>query len=135
MEFGQGLDAAVRARANERCEYCLMHQALQGASFHIEHIIPRCLGGESELFNLALACPGCNLHKADRLKAHDPKTGKMVALFSPRLDNWEDHFHFDGYLLEGVTPTGRATVQAFNLNHPRRVQIRKAEALWGLFPP
>ena len=31
--------------------------------------------------------------------------------------------------------TGRATVFALDLNHPRRLLIRQAEALFGLFPP
>jgi len=30
---------------------------------------------------------------------------------------------------------GRATLLALNLNHPRRVLIRQAEELFGLFPP
>ena len=53
----------VEHRAAGRCEYCRMHQSLQGATFHVEHVIPRCLGGTSEFGNLAWACPSCNLHK------------------------------------------------------------------------
>jgi hypothetical protein len=30
----------VEDRAQQRCEYCRMHQALQGATFHVEHIVP-----------------------------------------------------------------------------------------------
>jgi hypothetical protein len=29
----------VETRAGSRCEYCRMHQALQGATFHVEHIL------------------------------------------------------------------------------------------------
>jgi HNH endonuclease len=133
MRPSRELEAKVRAKANERCEYCLMHQALQGASFHIEHVIPRCVGGNSGLSNLALACPGCNLHKADRVEAVDEETGKTVPFFNPRADPWDQHFRFDRYSVVGLTPIGRATIRALNLNHPRRVQIRKAEALFGLF--
>ena len=39
----------VEQRAAGRCEYCRMHQSLQGATFHVEHVIPRRLGGPSEL--------------------------------------------------------------------------------------
>src|ERR1043166_3917240 len=46
----------VRDRAANRCQYCLMHQSLQGATFHVEHIIPKSKGGSSDLPNLALAC-------------------------------------------------------------------------------
>jgi hypothetical protein len=35
------LQFRVSQRAGDRCEYCLMHQALQGGPFHLEHIIPR----------------------------------------------------------------------------------------------
>ncbi len=30
----------VEERAEDRCEYCRMHQALQGGTFHVEHIVP-----------------------------------------------------------------------------------------------
>ena len=112
-----------------------MHQALQGASFHIEHVIPRAAGGDSQLSNLALACPGCNLHKADRVEAPDVETGKMTPLFNPRIDMWNEHFQFQGKIVVGLTPIGRATIEGLNLNYSRRVRIRDAEALFGLFPP
>ena len=66
MKFAGEVVAAVRERAANRCQYCLMHQGLQGATFHVEHIVPRSKGGPDELANLALACPSCNLRKADR---------------------------------------------------------------------
>lgn len=44
---------AIRERAGDRCQYCLMHQSLQGATFHIEHINPISKGGETGLANLS----------------------------------------------------------------------------------
>jgi hypothetical protein len=126
---------AVEVRAGGRCEYCGMHQALQGATFHVEHIVPGSRGGTSDRENLAWACPSCNLHKSDRIEAVDPTTGVAVALFNPRRDCWSEHFRWEGPHLIGQTPAGRATLLALNLNHPRRVLIRQAEALFGLFPP
>ncbi|HEV3039470.1 MAG TPA: HNH endonuclease [Candidatus Angelobacter sp.] len=32
-----------------------MHESLQGATFHVEHIIPKSKGGESSLENLAFS--------------------------------------------------------------------------------
>ena len=32
-----------------------------GSDFHIEHIIPLCVGGTNNLSNLCIACPPCNL--------------------------------------------------------------------------
>jgi hypothetical protein len=111
-----------------------MHQALQGGTFHIEHVIPRAHGGATELDNLALACPACNLHKADRVQVRNPDGLELVALFHPRHDRWSDHFCWQGYQMVGVTAIGRATIWALDLNHPRRQQIREAEEQFGLFP-
>ncbi len=85
--------------------------------------------------NLALACPGCKLAKSDRTTAADPDTGREVLLFDPRTDTWDDHFGWDNHHVVGLTPTGRATVAALNLNHARRVMIRQAEEWFDLFPP
>jgi len=112
-----------------------MHLALQGATFHIEHIVPRSQDGPSELTNLAWACPGCNLRRSDRTEVTDPDTGTRVSFLNPRTDQWSDHFRFENYLVVGQTAVGRATVVALDLNHPRRVLIRQAEEMFELFPP
>lgn len=112
-----------------------MHESLQGATFHVEHVDPRARGGTSVLDNLAWACPGCNLHKSDRVEFPDPATGTPVPLFHPRADRWTDHFRWEGYVIVPLTDVGRATVEALDLNHPRRLRIRNAERLFSLFPP
>jgi len=126
---------AVGVRAGGRCEYCRMHQALQGATFHVEHIRPRSRGGSSDLDNLAWCCPGCNLHKADRVEARDPESDADAPLFHPRRDVWSEHFLWHDFSLVGRTPSARATIAARDLNHPRRELIRRAEGLFGWFPP
>lgn len=135
MRLPQALQEALERRAGGRCEYCLMHQSLQGATFHVEHVIPAHRGGLGDLQNLAWACPGCNLHKSDRVEAADPQTGQLVALFNPRTERWPDHFDWNGYETVGVTAIGRATILALQLNAPRRLLIRQAEELFSLFPP
>lgn len=125
----------IAARARDRCEYCGMHQSLQGATFHVEHIIPKARGGSSASDNFAWACPGCNLRKSDRTHVPDPMSDSVAPLFNPREQEWGDHFGWDGTRLIGKTPTGRATVAALDLNHPRRLRIRRAEQAFGLFPP
>jgi hypothetical protein len=112
-----------------------MHQSLQGATFHVEHVIPHSKGGPSTLDNLALACPGCNLRKADRIEAVDPLGGSMTPLFHPRRERWSDHFDWKGTEVVCITTCGRATAALLDLNHPRRLRIRQAEARFGLFPP
>ena len=135
MSPGNQLAAAARARAADRCQYCLMHQSLQGAAFHTEHIVPRAKGGVTELSNLALACPSCNLRKADRCSATDPVSGARVPLFHPVQQVWTDHFRFNGHQIEGLTPVGRATALVLGFNDARRRRIRAAEEEFGLHPP
>jgi hypothetical protein len=128
-------ERAVRSRAGDRCEYCRMHQSLQGATFHVEHIVPRSKGGSSALDNLALACPSCNLHKSNVTAAVDPTTGASEPLFHPRGSVWSDHFACDDFRIEALTPIGRATIAALDLNSLRRMRIREAEKMLDLFPP
>jgi hypothetical protein len=130
-EFGR----QVEQRAVGRCEYCKMHQKLQGATFHVEHVVPRSLGGSSELANLAWACPSCNLRKANRVEVLISGSDAEVPLFNPRSQRWDDHFLWEGYYITGLTPVGQGTVEALVLNHERRIMIRQAEALFSLFPP
>jgi len=65
----------------------------------------------------------------------DPESGGPVALFDPRNDRWSDHFCWVEHDIEPLTATGRATIAALDLNHSRRVRIRRAEQMFGLFPP
>ena len=135
MTVAAAIAGEVRRRARDRCEYCRMHQSLQGGTFHIEHINPESKGGGSSPGNLALACAGCNLHKSDRVSATDPGSSVTTALFNPRHDVWSEHFVWIGFHLQGKSPIGRATVALLQLNHARRLLIRRAESEFGLFPP
>jgi hypothetical protein len=65
----------------------------------------------------------------------DPENGELVPFFDPREHVWGDHFRWRGYEAVGLTPIGRATLAALELNHPRRILIRQAEETLGLFPP
>ncbi len=134
MAVTEVLARAVRLRAQGRCQYCFMNESLQGATFHVEHVIPRSKGGESTLENLALACPAGNLHKADKTRVADPLTGEQVPLFHPLQQRWSEHFRFKGHEMEGLTAIGRATVVMLNLNHLRRQRIRQVEETFGLYP-
>lgn len=124
----------VEVRADGRCEYCRMHQSLQGATFHVEHVVPLARGGNSDPVNLAWCCPSCNLHKSTRTDAIDPTTGQLSPLFNPRTATWTEHFAWEGYRIVGKSSIARATIAALDLNHPRRLLIRQAEELFALFP-
>jgi hypothetical protein len=135
MRIRRDLELAIEQRAGQRCEYCRMHQSLQGAGFHLEHAIPRSKGGGDGLDNLAWACPSCNLRKSDRTEVVDPEVGLIAPLFNPRRDRWDEHFAWLDYQIVGVTSIGRATVAALEFNTPRRLLIRQVELAFGLFPP
>ncbi len=54
----------------------------------------------------------------------DPLSGRVETLFHPRRDQWHDHFAFREAYIDGLTPTGRATVEVLVLNDARRVELR-----------
>jgi hypothetical protein len=111
------LDRRVREAAQNRCGYCLSPQYLVMARLEIEHLIPLSKHGSNDESNLWLACPICNGHKSDKTTAIDPITQESVSLFNPRFQVWAEHFYWveGGLKIEGVTPTGRATVLALRL--------------------
>ena len=115
----------VRERAGERCEYCRLHQRNSELLHHIEHVVARQHGGLDDVGNLALACHRCNLHKGPNLSGIDPLTGGVEVLFHPRGDRWADHFAFRGASVEGLTRSGRATVEVLDLNDARRLDLRQ----------
>lgn len=117
------------------CEYCKYLQMYSPSKFVNEHIIPLILGGSSEVSNLAKACSACNGSKYTAITAIDPITNKIVPLFHPRKQIWEDHFRWSKNLLlmEGITPTGRATILKLKTNRPRLINLRRV--LIGLEHP
>jgi hypothetical protein len=129
------LRQSVIERAANRCETCGLSQEGQVATFHIDHIVPVMAGGETEADNLALACVSCSLRKGARQAVQDPETGEKVTLFNPRRQAWPEHFRWDGVRVIGLTPIGRATVIALDLNRSMMVAIRTEEAFFNRHPP
>jgi hypothetical protein len=129
MTIPAQLRRQVIHRAQDRCEYCGLSQAAQEATFHIDHVVPLDSGGGTILNNLALACVSCSLRKGARLTARDPQTGSEARLFNPRRDAWRLHFRWDEVRVVGLSPTGRATVAALNLNRAVAQAIRREEVL------
>jgi hypothetical protein len=127
---------AVATRAEHRCEYCRAPEAPFNFRFEVEHIWPRSLERTSFLENLALACRACNLFKQNRTTAIDPEQGNSVSLFHPRREHWEDHFTFDAESqhIQGITPTGRATVALLQMNSELALGARRLWITLELFP-
>jgi hypothetical protein len=125
----------VTQRAAGRCEYCQLSQEGQEATFHIDHVIPVTVGGQTVVENLALACVSCSLRKAARQTASDPQNGQEAVLFNPRRDTWHEHFRWEGVYLVGLTATGRATIVALSMNRALILAIRQEEKALGRHPP
>lgn len=137
QRVGAALRRVVQARARDFCEYCRCPAQFATQSFTVEHIVPRDVGGETALPNLAWACFGCNGHKHTATHGVDPHTGERVALFHPRTHRWSDHFAWsaDFTRVEGKTPLGLATIEVLRLNRPGVVNLRRVLAASGLHPP
>jgi hypothetical protein len=125
----------VWERANRRCEYCQLPQDLTELSFEIDHVIAVKHGGPTVASNLALACFACNNHKGPNIAGIDPVTRAITRLFHPRRHKWRRHFRWDGPVLVGRTPIGRATIAVLEINLPYRVTLRQSLINEGVFPP
>jgi HNH endonuclease len=128
----------VSERAKNCCEYCQSQADYTTETrFAVEHIVPLSAGGSSEVGNLALSCSGCNGYKYDKTEALDSATNQLAALFHPRLQKWAEHFSWneDYTRIIGLTPTGRATVEALRMNRVGLVNMRMLLYNVGKHPP
>jgi len=126
------MDAAtkrlVRQRADNRCEYCGLHQDQSPlAALQIEHINPKKHGGTDDPGNLALACIDCNLAKSSNIAGRDPDTNQLTPLFDPRKDRWDEHFELQGSPIVGKTAVGRTTVKVLNMNSEDQNELRAVQ--------
>jgi hypothetical protein len=110
---------------------------LSVAIFEFEHIIPRSTGGRTEFENLCLSCPTCNRYKANCTASLDPITQQDVALFHPHRNDWADHFAWndDATAIIGLTPAGRATIEALRMNRTQMIRLRRMWHAMGEHPP
>ena len=133
--MNQSLRAQVISRAQGCCEYCRVSQDVDPITFEVDHIIARKHRGQTVSDNLALACFTCNNFKGPNVSGVDPASGSIESLFHPRNDQWSDHFQWQGALLVGKTPSGRATVEVLEMNLSYRVGFRRELIDEGIFPP
>jgi len=111
---------------NTCCAYCHSPRYLLEAGLEKDHIIPISKGGTSIAENICWACHKCNQYKAAKFLVPDPATGESIPIYHPNLKNWRDHFAFseNGAKIIGLTPTGRATVQALKMNRSEMMSLR-----------
>ncbi len=124
----------VIQQAGECCEYCRLHQSHTLLPHHIDHIISRKHGGQTEVGNLALACADCNWAKGSDIASVDSQTGQPIFFFHPRRQEWRDHFRLDQAHIAPLTPEGQVTAAILQFNTPQRIAERAALQQLGLYP-
>jgi hypothetical protein len=110
---------------------------LSVAIFEFEHITPRSAGGKTKFENLCMSCPTCNRYQAHQTTALDPVSDEEVVLFHLHQIVWADHFEWsdDGAEIIGLTPTGRATIEALRMNRTQKIRVRRMWHVMGEHPP
>lgn len=88
--------AMIYKRDNNTCMYCGSTRRLT-----IDHVIPRCKGGDDSWENLTVACSSCNTKKGDKLLEHTnmklirkpqaPYNKMQFALINCKIDEWKEY--------------------------------------------
>ena len=115
----------VRDRADDRCEYCRLPQRCSVLPHEMDHIRAKKHHGATTLENTCWACAYCNGAKGTNVAGFDPASGTLTPLFNPRIDEWLDHFRWDGPTLVGISAVGRVTVDVLRINDLQRVEHRR----------
>ncbi|MFV1969006.1 MAG: HNH endonuclease [Pirellulaceae bacterium] len=123
----------VASRAGYRCEYCRLSEHYTSVPFQMDHVIAEKHEGETSLENLAFACLHCNAFKGPNIAGMDPVTKRIVRLFDPRRDSWDENFDWEGAVLKAHTAIGRATIAVLRINLPYRVAVRASHIQERLF--
>ena len=129
--------AAVRQRAQARCEYCQMPEEFLELAFQVDHIIAQKHHGADDPENFAWSCYACNNHKQADIAGIDPDGDplQVIRLFHPRRDRWNDHFSWRGAILAARSAIGRVTIYVLGINLSHRVALRQLLIDEGVFPP
>ncbi len=123
----------MAARADQLCEYCLIHEEDTFFGCEVDHIISEQHGGVTREDNLAFACLVCNRAKGTNIGSLSA-TGRLTRLFNPRQDRWSEHFRLDHVTISPLTDIGWATVQILGLNREDRIHEREALREKGRYP-
>ena len=124
----------VVERAQQICEYCLIHEEDTHFGCQIDHIISEKHGGVTEAENLAYACSFCNRFKGSDVGSVMEELGEFVRFFNPRIDRWRDHFQLNGIEIVPSTTVGAATAKILQFNEIDRLLERQELQLLGRYP-
>ena len=93
--------------------------------FHVEHIVARQHGGRSEPEIWRWRVAAAISTRGRTSPALIPTAARLVPLFHPRQHRWSEHFAWEGTIIVGLTPIGRATVELLAMNKWERVEVRE----------
>lgn len=87
----------VITRADNLCEYCLLHEDDTYFGCEVDHIISEKHGGLTNSVNLAYACMSCNRNKGSDVGSIVMPLERNIfsRFFNPRIDLWSEHFAID----------------------------------------
>ena len=127
----------VRDRAQGCCEYCLSQESHATQGFSVEHIARSMLGARRPRAISRWPVRGAIISSTIKPQLATLSAATSVPLFHPRRDHWYEHFiwNHDCTLIVGLTPTGRATIEALHLNREGVVNLRRLLLLAGKHPP
>jgi len=123
--ISEQLRRLVANRANNLCEYCLIHEEDTFFSCQVDHIISFKHGGKTEAENLAYACAFCNRNKGSDIGSILEPNSSFVRFFNPRTDKWVDHFQLEGTIIKPITDIGEATAKILDFNNIDRIVERQ----------
>lgn len=123
--LSQDLRRQVAARANNLCEYCLIHENDTAFGCAIDHIISLKHGGTSDIDNLAYACVFCNRFKGSDIGSLVWETQELTRFYHPRRDYWGEHFQLTDAVLAPRTSIGKVTARILGFNDGDRLIERQ----------
>jgi hypothetical protein len=115
----------VADRANQKCEYCKIHEDQSFLRFQVDHIISIKHGGDTVEENLAWSCFLCNNNKGSDIGTILTPNNQLVRFFNPRTDNWDEHFEIIDHVIHPFTSIGEATIKILKLNDIERIMERQ----------
>lgn len=130
----EALRRLVFQRADNCCEYCLLHEDDNLFAHEADHIIAEKHRGKTEADNLCVGCFDCNRNKGSDIASIDEDTGLLTPLFNPRRDLWTDHFQLRGAEVKPLTAVGRVTVFLLQINDLDQVNKREGLSKLNRYP-
>lgn len=124
----------VVVRAEQLCEYCLIHENDTFLGCEVDHVVSEKHGGATGEDNLALACAACNRSKGSDIGSIARSSGAYCRFYHPRVDRWSDHFELNGAMIRPLTEIGEATTAILCFNSAERLLERELLIDLGRFP-